>query len=153
MTYDDALVILKKQGMDVEWGKDLRTIEEDVLSKLYDTPIAVTRYPKVVKAFYMKEDPKNPKVVLGVDFIAPEGYGEIIGGSEREADIEKIKDRLTSQGENPKEYEFYLDTRRYGSVPHGGFGMGVERVIAWVCGLDNIKDAIPFPRTMVRWKP
>ncbi|MBI5073194.1 asparagine--tRNA ligase [Candidatus Woesearchaeota archaeon] len=153
MTYDDALVILKKHGMDVEWGKDLRTIEEDVLSKLYDTPIAVTRYPKVVKAFYMKEDPKNPNVVLGVDFIGPEGYGEIIGGSEREADIEKIKQRLIAQGEDPKAYEFYLDTRRYGSVPHGGFGMGVERVIAWVCGLDNIKDAIPFPRTMVRWKP
>ncbi len=153
MTYDDAVVILKKHGMDVEWGKDLRTIEEDVLSKLYDTPIAVTRYPKVVKAFYMKEDPKNSNVVLGVDFIAPEGYGEIIGGSEREADIEKIKARLTAQGEDPKKYEFYLDTRRYGSVPHGGFGMGVERVIAWVCGLENIKDAIPFPRTMVRWKP
>lgn len=153
MTYDDALIILKKHGMDVEWGKDLRTIEEDVLSKLYDTPIAVTRYPKVVKAFYMKEDSKNPKVVLGVDFIAPEGYGEIIGGSEREADIEKIKERLIAQGEDPKQYEFYLDTRRYGSVPHGGFGMGVERVIAWVCGLENIKDAIPFPRTMIRWKP
>jgi asparaginyl-tRNA synthetase len=153
MTYDDALAILKKENMDVEWGKDLRTIEEDVLSKMYDTPIAVTRYPKAVKAFYMKEDPKNPTVVLGVDFIAPEGYGEIIGGSEREADINKIKERLIAQGEKPEEYEFYLDTRRYGSVPHGGFGMGVERVISWVCGLDNIKDAIPFPRTMVRWKP
>lgn len=153
MTYDDALAILKKKGMDVEWGKDLRTIEEDELSKLYDTPIAVTRYPKIVKAFYMKEDPKNPDVVLGVDFIAPEGYGEIIGGSEREADIEKIKERLLAQGEDPSKYEFYLDTRRYGSVPHGGFGMGTERVIAWICGLENIKDAIPFPRTMVRWKP
>ena len=153
ITYDDALQILKKENIDVEWGKDLRTIEEDVLSKLYDTPIAVTRYPKIVKAFYMKEDPKNPDVVLGVDFIAPEGYGEIIGGSEREADIDKIKERLTAQGEDPAQYEFYLDTRRYGSVPHGGFGMGVERVISWICGLDNIKDAIPFPRTMVRWKP
>ncbi len=153
MTYDDALQILKKENMDVEWGKDLRTIEEDVLSKLYDTPIAVTRYPKAVKAFYMKEDPKNTNVVLGVDFIAPEGYGEIIGGSEREADIDKIKERLVAQGENPAEYEFYLDTRRYGSVPHGGFGLGIERVISWICGLDNIKDAIPFPRTMVRWKP
>ncbi len=153
MTYDYALMILKKRGMDVGWGKDLRTIEEDVLSKLYDTPIAVTRYPKVFKAFYMKEDPKNPKVVLGVDFIAPDGYGEIIGGSEREADIEKIKKRLIEMGEDPKQYEFYLDTRRYGSVPHGGFGMGVERAIAWICGLENIKDAISFPRTMIRWKP
>ncbi|PIN80037.1 asparagine--tRNA ligase [Candidatus Woesearchaeota archaeon CG10_big_fil_rev_8_21_14_0_10_34_8] len=153
ITYDDALKKLKKEGIDIPWGKDLRTIEEDILSKMYDTPIAVTRYPKAVKAFYMKEDPKNPKVVFGVDFIAPEGYGEIIGGSEREPNIDEIKSRLEEQGEDPKEYEFYLDTRRYGSVPHGGFGMGVERVIAWVCGLDNIKDAIPFPRTMIRWKP
>jgi asparaginyl-tRNA synthetase len=153
MTYDDALALLKKHGMDVAWGKDLRTIEEDILSKLYDTPIAVTKYPKAVKAFYMKEDPTNPTVVHGVDFIAPEGYGEIIGGSEREPDMTKIKKRLVEMHEDPKEYEFYLDTRRYGSVPHGGFGMGVERVIAWICGLDNIKDAIPFPRTMIRWKP
>lgn len=153
MTYDEVLAILKKHGVDVEWGKDLRTIEEDVLSKLFDTPIAVTRYPKIVKAFYMKEDPKNPDVVLGVDFIAPEGFGEIIGGSEREADIEKIKQRLVAHGENPEHYSFYLDTRKYGSVPHGGFGLGVERVVAWICGLENIKDAIPFPRTMIRWKP
>jgi len=154
MTYDDVLKLLKKKfKMDLAWGKDLRTIEEDRLSSLYDTPIIVTHYPKAVKAFYMKEDPKNTKVVLGADFIAPEGYGEIIGASEREPDPEKIKKNLTAQGENPKEYEFYLDTRKYGSVPHAGFGMGIERVIAWICGLDNIKDAIPFPRTMLRWKP
>jgi asparaginyl-tRNA synthetase len=153
MTYDEAIKKLKKQGMDVTWGKDLRTIEEDILSKLYDTPLVITGYPKAVKAFYMKEDPKNPKVVYGVDFIGPEGYGEIIGGSERESDIEEIKKKLIEMGEKPEEYEFYLDTRRYGSVPHGGFGLGVERVIAWVCGLENIKDAIPFPRTMLRWKP
>ena len=154
MTYDDVLKLLKKKfKMDLAWGKDLRTIEEDRLSSLYDTPIIVTHYPKAVKAFYMREDPQNPKVVLGADFIAPEGYGEIIGASEREPDPEKIKKNLTAQGENPKEYEFYLDTRKYGSVPHAGFGMGIERVIAWICGLDNIKDAIPFPRTMLRWKP
>ncbi len=153
ITYDEALVKLRKKGMDVAWGKDLRTIEEDVLSRMYDTPIAVSGYPKTVKAFYMKEDPKNPNIVFGVDFIAPEGYGEIIGGSERESNIEDIEKRLVEMGENPKEYEFYLDTRRYGSVPHSGFGLGVERVIAWVCGLDNIKDTIPFPRTMLRWKP
>ena len=154
ITYDEALRILKEKcGMEVEWGKDLRTIEEDKLSALYDTPIAVTHYPKIVKAFYMKEAPENTNVVHGVDFIAPEGFGEIIGGSERESDLEKIKERLRAQGEKVEEYEFYLDTRKYGSVPHGGFGLGVERVIAWLCGLDNIKDAIPFPRTMVRWKP
>jgi asparaginyl-tRNA synthetase len=154
ITYDDALKLLKdKHKLDIPWGKDLRTIEEDHLSDHYDTPIAVTGYPKEVKAFYMKEDPKNPKVVLGVDFIAPEHYGEIIGGSERESDPKKINARLVEMGEDPEQYKFYLDTRIYGSVPHGGFGMGTERVISWICGLDNIKDAIPFPRTMIRWTP
>src|SRR3989344_2317833 len=154
MTYDDALKILdQKCKMKVQWGKDLRTIEEEKLTKLYDVPVIVTHYPKVVKAFYMTEDPKNPKTVQGCDVLAPEGYGEIVGGSHREHDLEKIKKRLVAQGEDPSQYEFYLDTRRYGSVPHGGFGMGVERVVKWVCGLDNIKDAIPFPRTMERYKP
>ena len=154
MTYDDALKILKEKcRIKIDWGKDLRTIEEDELSKLYDTPIIVTNYPKAVKAFYMKENPKNPEVVHGCDFIAPDGYGEIIGGSEREPNIKEIEKRLKEQGEDPKQYSFYLDTRRYGSVPHGGFGMGVERLVAWICGLDSIKDAIPFPRTMIRYKP
>lgn len=154
ITYDDALKLLKEKfDMDVEWGKDLRTIEEDKLSQLFDTPICVTHYPKKVKAFYMKEAPGKPDVVHGVDFIAPEGYGEIIGGSERESDIKSITARLEEMGEKIEEYEFYLDTRRYGSVPHGGFGFGVERVIAWICGLDSIRDAIPFPRTMLRWTP
>lgn len=157
ITYDDALKLLKEKcKMHVEWGKDLRTIEEDKLSELFDTPIAVTRYPKKVKAFYMKEpddsDPEKP-VVNGVDFIAPEHYGEIIGGSERESDMEKIKERLKEEGEKIENYSFYLDTRKYGSVPHGGFGMGVERVISWICGLETIKDAIPFPRTMARTTP
>lgn len=157
MTYDETLKILKQKcKMEVEWGKDLRTVEEDKLSQLYDVPIIVTDYPKKVKAFYMKESLKSSKqgkTVQGCDFIAPEGYGEIIGGSQREEDIEKIKKRLIEQGENPEDYEFYLDTRRYGSVPHGGFGLGVERIISWICGLETIKDAIPFPRTMTRWKP
>ena len=154
MTYDDALKILKEKcNTDFKWGEDLRTIEEDKLSKLYDTFLIISNYPKKVKAFYMKENPENPKTVFGCDFIAPEGYGEIIGGSERESDIKKIEKRLKEDNEDPKEYEFYLDTRRYGSIPHGGFGMGVERLIAWICGLDNIKDAIPFPRTPIRYKP
>lgn len=154
MTYTEALDILKKKcKMDVEWGKDLRTIEEEELVKLYDVPVVVTHYPKKVKAFYMKEDSLNPDVVLGCDFLAPEGNGEILGGSEREPNVESIKRRLVEQGEKPSDYEFYLDTRRYGSVPHAGFGLGVERVIKWICGLDNIKDAIAFPRTMLRIKP
>jgi len=155
MTYTEALELLKKKfKIKIKWGKDLRTVEEDKLSELYDTPIIVTEYPTKVKAFYMKKPEKSKKdVVNGVDFIAPEGYGEIIGGSERESDIKEIKKRLKEEGEDVKEYEFYLDTRRYGSVPHGGFGMGIERIIAWICKLDNIKDAIPFPRTMLRYKP
>ncbi|MEK6973957.1 MAG: asparagine--tRNA ligase [Nanoarchaeota archaeon] len=154
ITYDDALKLLKeKKNIKIAWGKDLRTIEEDYLSELYDTPILVSRYPKKVKAFYMKEDPNNKDVVLGVDAIAPEHFGEIVGGSQREEDIEKLKKNLISQGENPEDYDFYLDTRKYGSVPHAGFGLGMERVIAWICGLDSIKDAIPFPRTMLRFKP
>jgi asparaginyl-tRNA synthetase len=157
LTYDEAIKLLaEKFKLHIEWGKDLRTEEEDKLSELFDTPICVTHYPKAVEAFYMKEPEESKKgheVVYGVDFIAPEHYGEIIGGSERESDIEKIKQRLIDAGEKVDEYEFYLDTRKYGSVPHGGFGCGVERVVAWVCGLDSIKDAIPFPRTMLRWKP
>lgn len=154
MTYTEVLKVLKeKASIDIEWGKDLRTIEEDELSKLYDVPIIITHYPKGVKAFYMKEDEENKDVVHGYDLIATECYGEIIGGSERESDIEKIKERLKEQGEDLSNYEFYLDTRRYGSVPHAGFGLGVERLITWICGLDNIKDSIPFPRTILRWKP
>ena len=154
ITYDEALKILKEKcNMNVPWGKDLRTIEEEKLTELYDVPIIVRNYPKKVKAFYMREVDNNPDVVEGCDFLAPEGHGEIIGGSQREHDIEKIKQRLVEQGEDLKNYEFYLDTRKYGSVPHGGFGLGVERIIKWICGLDNIKDAIAFPRTMQRYTP
>jgi asparaginyl-tRNA synthetase len=153
MTYTEALEALKKKGIDIEWGKDLRTIEEDELSKIMGHFTIVTEYPKEVKAFYMKEVEGKPDVVNGCDFIAPECYGEIIGGSERESDMEKIKERLIAQGEDPEKYTFYLDTRKYGSVPHGGFGMGVERLVSWICHLESIKDAIPFPRTMLRVNP
>ncbi|MBS3086328.1 asparagine--tRNA ligase [Candidatus Pacearchaeota archaeon] len=157
ITYDDALKLLKeKKKINIAWGKDLRTIEEDKLSELYDTPIMVRHYPKIVKAFYMKQVPgtkKGKETVFGFDMIAPEGYGELVGGSQREESIEKLKENLKEQGENPEKYEFYFDTRRYGSVPHGGFGMGVERVISWICGLETIKDAIAFPRTMTRYSP
>jgi len=154
ITYTEALKVLKEKcNMDVEWGKDLRTVEEEKLMGLYDVPVIVTHYPKKVKAFYMKEDPENTDVVLGSDFLAPEGIGEIIGGSEREANIESIIARLKEIKEDPKDYAFYLDTRKYGSVPHAGFGMGLERVIRWICGLDNIKDAIAFPRTPNRFYP
>jgi len=154
MTYDKALETLKKKfDMKVPWGKDLRTIEEEKLVSLFDVPIIVTHYPKEIKAFYMKEDPNNPKVVLGFDLLAPEGNGELIGASERETDLEKLKKRLIDQGEEPEQYGFYLDTRKYGSVPHSGFGLGIERVVKWLCNLEHIKDAIAFPRTMARYYP
>lgn len=160
MTYTEALDLLKKKArMKIDWGKDLRTIEEDKLSSLFDTPIIVTDYPKKVKAFYMKESPEtmslpdDKKTVQGFDVIGPEGYGELFGASQREEDIEVIKKNLIREGEDLKNYEFYFDSRRYGSIPHGGFGMGVERVISWICGLSTIKDAIAFPRTMRRLSP
>lgn len=154
ITYTEALKILKeKEGMDVFWGKDLRTIEEEKLMTHFETPVVVTNYPKEAMAFYKPKDPKDPKTALCFDMLAPEGYGEIIGGSQRSTDIKELEEGLKSEGENPENYEWYLDLRRYGSVPHSGYGVGVERVVAWICGIENIKDAIPFPRTMLRKSP
>lgn len=154
ITYSEALKILKdKDGMEVPWGKDLRTIEEDKLMTHFETPIVVTNYPKETMAFYKPKDPKEPTTALCFDMLAPEGYGEIIGGSQRSTDVKELEDGLKKEGEDPENYEWYIDLRRYGSVPHSGYGLGVERVVAWVCGIDNIKDAIPFPRTMLRKSP
>ncbi len=153
-TYAEVLDILKeKEGLTIPFGKDLRTIEEDLIMKYFDKPLMVTHYPKEIMAFYKRRDPKDPKTALCFDMLAPEGYGEIIGGSERDTDVDELKKALKKEGEKIENYNWYLDTRRYGSVQHSGFGMGVERVVNWICGLDNIKDAIPFPRTMLRWKP
>ena len=154
ITYTKALEILKeKEHMDVEWGKDLRTVEEDNLMKHFTTPVVVTNYPLEIMAFYKPKDPKDPKTALCFDMLAPDGYGEIIGGSQRSLDIEDMKQRLLAMGEKVENYEWYFDLRRYGSVPHSGYGVGVERVVAWICGIDNIKDAIPFPRTILRFRP
>ena len=153
ITYTEALKILEKDGMKVKWGKDLRTLEERQLMKHYDKPLVVTHYPKEAMAFYKPRDPKNPKVALCYDVICPELGIEIVGGSERDLDIEELKKSLKNKGEDISNYEFYLDTRRYGSVPHSGFGLGTERVIQWICKLDHIRDAIPFPRTAKRHKP
>ncbi|MEM0493260.1 MAG: asparagine--tRNA ligase [Candidatus Thermoplasmatota archaeon] len=154
ITYTEALGILReKEGVEIEWGKDLRTIEEERLMNHFSTPVVVTNYPLHIMAFYKPSDPKDPKTALCFDMIAPEGYGEIIGGSQRSLDIEDMKKRLADAGENIENYEWYFDLRKYGSVPHSGYGLGVERLVAWICGLDNIKDAIPFPRTILRFKP
>lgn len=154
ITYTEALKILKeKGGMDVVWGKDLRTIEEDKLMEFFDSPVLVTHYPREIMAFYKPADKDDPKTALCVDMLAPEGYGEICGGSQRDMDVEGMKAQLIRDGEDVSNYEWYFDVRKYGGVPHSGFGMGVERVVSWICGIDNIKDAIAFPRTMLRFKP
>ncbi len=157
VTYTEVLDILnKKSHMEIPWGKDLRTVEEDEVMKHFDTPIVVTHYPKEVMAFYkpvdQNADAPGP-VAKCFDMLAPEGYGELIGGSERDININELMKYLKKDGEDPANYEFYFDTRKYGSVPHSGYGLGVERLIAWICGLDNIKDAIPFPRTRTRIRP
>jgi len=157
ITYTEALEILKeKSGMDVEWGKDLRTIEEETLMEHFGTPVTVIQYPKEAMAFYkpIEEGADAPgPVAKCFDMIAPEGYGEIIGGSERDVDIGSLTEALRKEGEKVENYDWYLDLRRYGSVVHSGYGLGVERLIAWICRLDNIKDAIPFPRTLTRTTP
>ena len=157
ITYTEALRILNERcGMDVEWGKDLRTIEEERLMEHFSTPVTVIQYPKEVMAFYKPvdegADAPGP-VAKCFDMLAPEGYGEIIGGSERDMDIGSLKASLEREGESVENYDWYLDLRRYGSVQHSGYGLGVERLIAWICKLDNIKDAIPFPRTLNRVRP
>ena len=154
ITYTKALEILKeKENLDISWGKDLRTTEEDALMKHFKTPVIVTNYPLEIMAFYKPADPKDQKTALCFDMLAPGGYGEIVGGSQRSQNINEMKKRLKEMGEKIENYQWYFDLRRYGSVPHSGYGLGVERVIAWICGLDNIKDAIPFPRTVLRFRP
>jgi asparaginyl-tRNA synthetase len=144
--YDEAIEILQKKGVNVKWGDDLGADEERILTMEFETPFFLTHFPKSIKSFYMKIDRSRPEVVLGFDLLAPEGYGEIIGGGEREDDYNILYQRVLEQGLNPEEYKWYLDLRRYGSVPHSGFGLGVERVVMWIAGLDHIREAIPFPR-------
>lgn len=153
LTYDEALKRLDDAGKKVAWGEDLGADEEEVLSKQFVQPVFITRYPADLKAFYMKPDPQNPKVVLNADLLAPDGYGEIIGGSERIDDYALLKQRLKDWKLSEKDYGWYLDLRRYGSVPHSGFGVGLERLVRWICGLEHIRETIPFPRLLNRLRP
>ncbi len=153
ITYDEALEQLRTSGVELEWGKDIRTLEEKALAKAYEKPVIVTHYPRESQAFYKRTDPEDPDLTLAFDFIAPEIGGELIGGSEREADLDVLKANLLRQGEDLEAYEWYLDSRRYGSVQHSGFGMGVDRLVQWLCLLDHVRDAIPFPRTLTRYYP
>jgi len=153
ITYTESVEILHRKGRDIPWGEDFGAPDETLVSEDYSTPVIITHYPTAVKAFYMKRDANNPEVVLAMDVIAPEGYGEIIGGSQREDDIELLRERIEHEKLPMEVFEWYLDLRRYGSVPHAGFGMGLERMVAWICGLEHIREAIPFPRTILRLTP
>jgi asparaginyl-tRNA synthetase len=153
LSYAEALESLKEKGVEVPWGEDFGGDEETVLSQLFDRPVLLHRYPLSCKAFYMEADPLDPRLALCVDVLAPEGYGEIIGGSQRVAGLDILLGRLAEHQLPQEPLEWYLDLRRYGSVPHSGFGMGIERVVAWLCGLKHVRETIPFPRLLDRLYP
>ncbi|MFQ5750871.1 MAG: asparagine--tRNA ligase, partial [bacterium] len=151
--YDDAVDILKKSGVDFEWGNDFGGTDETIISKQFDSPVLIHRYPAQVKAFYMKNDPDAPDRALCVDMLAPEGYGEIIGGGQREDDLETLEQKIHQHNLPREAFKWYLDLRQYGTVPHSGFGLGIERTVAWLCGLSHVRETIPFPRLMHRLYP
>ena len=153
ITYDDAFKMIGGEKSGIKWGDDLGYEQEKILTTHFDRPFFVTRYPKKAKAFYHKPDPSNPEVTFSVDMLAPEGYGEITGGGQRIEDYTALISRIKEEGLDPKSYEWYLDLRKFGSVPHSGFGMGLERVVSWVCKLEHIRDAIAFPRLINRVYP
>lgn len=153
ITYTEAIKLLNKKGSDIKWGEDLGADDETMVAEDFDKPVIIEKYPKSVKAFYMQPDPENPDVVLCDDMIAPEGYGEIIGASERIWQEDVLIERLKENNLPVEEYQWYLDLRKFGSVPHSGFGLGIERTVAWICGLKHIREAIPFARTLYRVYP
>src|SRR6266542_6344425 len=153
ISYTDAVAKLNTLGSDIQWGADLGGDDETLLAKEYDRPVFVYNYPKQVKAFYMKENPEDPRTVLNDDCLAPEGYGEVIGGSQREDDYDRLLARIKEQHLDPEAYRWYLDLRKYGTFVHSGFGLGIERTVAWICGIPHIREAIAFPRQIHRLYP
>ncbi|QCV55434.1 asparagine--tRNA ligase [Thermoactinomyces vulgaris] len=154
ITYDEAVELLHKEGFsDFEWGEDFGAPHETKIAESFEKPVFITHYPTEIKAFYMKHDPNRPEVVLCADLIAPEGYGEIIGGSQRIDDPELMRQRYEEHNLPKEAYQWYMDLRKYGSVPHSGFGLGLERTVAWICGLDHVRETIPFPRMLNRLYP
>jgi len=153
VTYDEAIQILKDAGKEVEWGDDFGGDEETVISEKFDRPVLIHRYPAECKAFYMKQDPENAKLALCVDMIAPEGYGEIIGGGQREENLDVLLGKIKEHNLPEEAFYWYLDLRKYGTVPHSGFGLGIERTVSWLCGLHHVRETIPFARLMDRIKP
>jgi asparaginyl-tRNA synthetase len=154
ITYTDAVALLQEKGFDdIEWGEDFGAPHETEIANHFEKPVFITNYPKAIKSFYMEENPEDPRTVLCADLIAPEGYGEIIGGSERIHDYDTLKEKITEAGLNLEAYEWYLDLRRYGSVPHSGFGLGLERTVAWLSGVQHVRETAPFPRLLNRLYP
>ncbi|MGA1864662.1 MAG: asparagine--tRNA ligase [bacterium] len=153
LSYSEAVDLLKKSGHNMQWGDDLGGDEETIVSQMYDKPLLIHRYPAQCKAFYMKEDPRQQGVALCVDVLAPEGYGEIIGGGQREDNIEVLEAKIRKHNLPEESFKWYLDIRRYGSVPHAGFGMGIERALSWICGLKHVRETIPFPRMLYKIYP
>jgi asparaginyl-tRNA synthetase len=153
LSYDEAVKILQAHGSEIQWGGDFGGADETILTQQFDRPIMVDRYPSAIKAFYMQPDPDRPEVALGVDVLAPEGYGEVIGGGERVNDAALLIRRIEEHGLPPAAFDWYLDLRKFGSVPHGGFGMGIERCVAWICGLEHVRETIAFPRMLYRLRP
>ena len=153
ISYTDAIALLKDDGMDIDWGEDFGGDEEKEIGKHFDRPVMIHRYPSACKAFYMKEDEQDETVALCVDVVAPEDGGEIIGGGQREDDYEKLRSKILQHGLSEDDFSWYLDLRKYGSVPHAGFGLGIERTLRWICGFDHVRESIPFPRLMMRVKP
>ncbi|ACK42212.1 MULTISPECIES: asparagine--tRNA ligase [Dictyoglomus] len=153
ITYREAIEILKRNGQDIEYGDDFGGDEETIISNQFDKPVFIHHYPAKIKPFYMQPDPENPNEVLNNDLLAPEGYGEIIGGSQRIHDLKLLEKKLEEYNLPREVFEWYLDLRRYGSVPHSGFGLGIERTVAWICGLKHVREAIPFPRMIYRIYP
>jgi asparaginyl-tRNA synthetase len=152
-TYEEAIKKLNENGSDIKFGEDLGNDDEGILTKDSVVPVFIEKWPKSIKPFYMKNDPTNPERVFNDDLIAPENGGEIIGGSQREENVNILIERIKAEGLNMADYEWYLDTRRFGSVPHSGFGMGLERVVRWISGTEHIRECIPFPRTIGRLRP
>jgi len=153
LTYGEAVEKLKTLGSDIQWGEDFGADDETMLTEQYAQPIIVHRFPKVFKAFYMEPDPEDESLVLGMDVLAPEGYGEVIGGGERASSIDFLLDQIEKEALNEADYAWYLDVRRYGSTPHAGFGLGLERMVAWACKLPHVRETIPYPRMLTRLSP
>jgi asparaginyl-tRNA synthetase len=153
MTYDEAVKKLHEKGFEFEWGDDFGAPHETALGEGQDSPVFITHFPEKIKGFYFKRDAEKDSTVLGFDLIAPDGYGEIIGGGQREDDTETLRKRIKEHDLSEEDFQWYLDLRRFGSVPHAGYGLGLERFLTWIAGTEHVREAIPYPRMIHRLRP